>query len=362
MPKLSPHHIVGASQERCLYCSGSRIVRKGKRRKKLETVQLWYCKDCDKVFTPRALRGRTYPISVILDGLNYYAMGYSLEDSAILLQEHYGVSVTPTTLSNWLKEYRPLCPYARLRKAGRARYSPYNIIESTRLHHRQVYHYRIHRAKLNFITESSPGRKFTPLADYLSSMAGACPHRFFRQEERGSKVKEGFDLDGVSIRERRNLATRITQLAVQGAGRNRDRHETVQKFMLANDSVTVATEVPVYLLAEDIRHLKSRLGFLLPLADNQTFTGHIDVLQVRNGSVHILDYKPNAVRERPIGQLMLYALALSRRTGMRLYDFTCAWFDQDHYFEFYPLHVVWKKEPSGTGAVTALGRRLRRFE
>ena len=39
---------------------------------------------------------------------------------------------------------------------------------------------------------------------------------------------------------------------------------------------------------------------------------------------------------------MVYALALSRRTGLRLYDFVCAWFDEQHYFEFYPLHVVHK--------------------
>jgi hypothetical protein len=47
---------------------------------------------------------------------------------------------------------------------------------------------------------------------------------------------------------------------------------------------------------------------------------HIDILQIRNGRVHILDYKPGAVHERPIAQLMVYALALSRRTGLRLYD------------------------------------------
>jgi hypothetical protein len=57
----------------------------------------------------------------------------------------------------------------------------------------------------------------------------------------------------------------------------------------------------------------------------------------------ILDYKPNAVRDKPITQLMVYALALSRRTGLRLYDFVCTWFDERHYFEFYPLHVVHKK-------------------
>jgi ATP-dependent exoDNAse (exonuclease V) beta subunit len=113
--------------------------------------------------------------------------------------------------------------------------------------------------------------------------------------------------------------------------------------MLATDSVTVAIEVPVYLTPEDIAHMQQELGFAIPLLPETTVTGHIDLVQIRNGRIHILDYKPNAVRDKPITQLMVYALALSRRTGLRLYDFVCAWFDERHYFEFYPLHVVHKR-------------------
>jgi hypothetical protein len=35
---------------------------------------------------------------------------------------------------------------------------------------------------------------------------------------------------------------------------------------------------------------------------------------------------------------------LSRRIGLRLFDFTCAWFDDHRYFEFHPLHVVHKRK------------------
>jgi hypothetical protein len=58
----------------------------------------------------------------------------------------------------------------------------------------------------------------------------------------------------------------------------------------------------------------------IPLKLKSTLTGHIDILQIRNGLIHILDLKPNARKERPYTQLMLYALALSRLTGLRLYD------------------------------------------
>jgi ATP-dependent exoDNAse (exonuclease V) beta subunit len=108
-------------------------------------------------------------------------------------------------------------------------------------------------------------------------------------------------------------------------------------------AVTVAVEVPIILTPEDIRHMQRQLGFQIPIETNTTLTGHIDVLQLRNGKVHILDYKPGAAKEKPIAQLMVYALALSRRTGLPLYDFVCAWFDEHHYFEFYPLHVVHKR-------------------
>ena len=55
-----------------------------------------------------------------------------------------------------------------------------------------------------------------------------------------------------------------------------------------------------------------------------------------------MDFKPHAEKERPIEQLTLYAMALSRLTGLRLFEFKCAWFDEKDYFEFYPLHVLHK--------------------
>jgi ATP-dependent exoDNAse (exonuclease V) beta subunit len=130
---------------------------------------------------------------------------------------------------------------------------------------------------------------------------------------------------------------------LQTVTNNKRRHDEIQRFMLLTDSVTVAVEIPIILTPEDIRHMQRELGFDIPLEITETITGHIDVLQIRNGRIHILDYKPDANKEKPITQLMVYALALSRRTGLRLYDFVCAWFDEHHYFEFYPLHVVHKR-------------------
>ncbi|MDQ6705250.1 MAG: hypothetical protein M3Z85_04700 [Acidobacteriota bacterium] len=111
--------------------------------------------------------------------------------------------------------------------------------------------------------------------------------------------------------------------------------------MLLCDSVTVAVEVPIVIEPADFDALRAA-GFVIPEEFARLTTGHVDFLQVRNGAIHILDYKPDARINRPIEQLTLYALALSRATGLRLFDFKCAWFSQDGYYEFFPLHVVHK--------------------
>jgi ATP-dependent exoDNAse (exonuclease V) beta subunit len=119
-------------------------------------------------------------------------------------------------------------------------------------------------------------------------------------------------------------AVPLAQLGLVLAESRRGRHEAIQRFMLANDSATVAVEVPVFLFPHEAADL--RLTGVL--------TGHIDVLQIRYGKVWILDYKPDARREtRAKFQLYLYARALSARTRIPLSCFGLAYFDDKDYFE-----------------------------
>jgi ATP-dependent exoDNAse (exonuclease V) beta subunit len=207
--------------------------------------------------------------------------------------------------------------------------------------------YRTHSGKLAQILNTREHQAFQPIADYLTDMAENCPHHLFQDSsntgKRASQGKAAFNLDAVEIKAKRNQACRIAELVLQTVTHNKRRHDEIQRFMLITDSVTVAVEVPIILTPQDIRHMQRELGFQIPIETDTTLTGHIDVLQIRNGKIHILDYKPGAAKEKPITQLMVYALALSRRTGLRLYDFVCAWFDEHHYYEFFPLHVVHKR-------------------
>ena len=72
-------------------------------------------------------------------------------------------------------------------------------------------------------------------------------------------------------------------------------------------------------------------------AAERAITGHIDFVQVRNGAIHILDYKPDARTNKPIAQLAIYALALTRLVpSLRLFDIKCAWFNEHEYCEIFP--------------------------
>ncbi len=332
--------------ERCPYCQSRDLVRKGVRKKKLEPVQLWRCNSCRRVFTPQTLPGKTFPPRVILDAITHFNQGFTAEESCRLVKTRHGETVSPKTLTGWVAEHRDLCSYSRLRSAGRRLFSANQIIRSVKLYHRQVYQFSIHRAKLALLVgASSPNQRFARVGEYLENMLRHCPHELFGENSRASQAKRKFDLAEVMISEKQNFATRKAQLVLPTVKDTRLRHEALQRFMLVNDSVTVATEVPIYLLPEDVAHMERSLGFHIPLDIGQALTGHIDFLQIRNGAVHILDYKPDARSNRPSEQVTLYALAMSRLTGLRLYDFKCAWFNEEVYCEFFPLHVVYKLRP-----------------
>jgi len=185
--------------------------------------------------------------------------------------------------------------------------------------------------------------RFAPLANFLEAVPLICPHDLFRADDRGRASQahpEFADVGRIIVNRKENIATRIADLIIPAVGNNKLRHETLQRFMLTNDSVTVAIEIPIWLAESDIAALEARYGIeLVPRvgAAERSITGHIDFLQVRNGAVHILDYKPDARTNKPIAQLAIYALALTRLVpGLKLFDIKCAWFNEEEYLEFYP--------------------------
>ncbi len=360
----TPRDIIGTEKlaEHCPYCTSNKFVKRGTRKKKLEIVQLYLCRDCHRTFTAQFIKGKHFPMNLIIEGLNYYNLGFGLEETCRLLGQKFGVPVpglssventiapTPSTLAGWVKEYSQLCRYSRLRPFAIKMYKPEDTVEVTNMAHRQIYRFRYHRAKMQLVLKEFKNQRFGPLKEYLEAVSSETPHQYFQDGKRISEIKTKFDKAQMIIRSKTNYANALAKFVLQAVKENKFRHEALQRFFIANDSVTVASEVPVYIKKEDIEHMQNQLNFKVT-EDLDKFknkdgkilmTGHIDLLQVRNGLVHILDFKPHAAKEKPIEQLTWYALALSRLTGLRLYEFKCGWFDDKDYFEFYPLHVVYK--------------------
>lgn len=389
----------------CPYCGSQKFVKRGFRQKKREKIQLYLCSSCQKTFTPYSTKGKRYPMEVVIDALSIYHLGYSLEKTCQLVVQRSAAEVARTlesgdksqgdklateanigsgtfgigasTLTDWLSEFAQLCRFSRMRSFALKKYSPKDMVITATLAHRQLYRYRFHRAKCELVIQDDfKHRRFGPLKEFLEMVPAECPHQFFQKGLRASEAPLTFSKTQMIVRAKQNYANRLCAFALQGVKERKKRHEALQKFMLCNDSVTVATEVPVYITRDDIEHLRTQLGFqifsrVIPaeagihldprmreddkeVGDDKgqsgmtmaalpkLITGHIDILQIRNGQIHILDFKPHADKERPIEQLTLYAMALSRLTGLRLFEFKCAWFDEKDYFEFYPLHVLHK--------------------
>jgi ATP-dependent exoDNAse (exonuclease V) beta subunit len=359
LPRIARVPLTTKQPEACPHCGSHVLTRRGTRKKKLEIVQLWRCASCKRVFTPgpAALRNKTYPLRMILSALTDYDTGHTLQATAVRLKKKTNRRVSPSTIAAWLHEYARHCSYRRLRAQGLSRFPANQTIRSIKLYHRQVYSFSYHRAKIAFLKNGTLDDKradsagstarFAPLADFLESIPAICPHALFTREEdlkaRASQVRPEFaDPSRAIVNRKENAATETAALIIPAVGNNKLRHETLQRFMLANDSVTLAVEIPIWLTENDIEAIEREYAIeLAPKTEMpRAITGHIDFLQVRNGAVHILDYKPDARTNKPIAQLTIYALALSKLTGIKLFDIKCAWFNEHEYCEFFPRALL----------------------
>ena len=292
--------------------------------------------------------------NVVLNGISIYNLGYSLEETKERIEKKFKLKVSLKTIRSWVKEYKDVCTYSEIRKEASVLYCPQNLIFSKSFHHRQVYKFQYHRAKIDMEEKNGNRNKASLLKRYFEWIAKereACPennnkvsfpHDIFNGksgglEQRASRAKIEGSIPFESFED--DFSKPLTEYALTLARNNYERHEKVQDFMLLNDSSTIAVEVPVYLTGDDVGHFKKK-GFSLKFNNNHPVTGHIDLVQIRNGTIYILDYKPGAKKVKPFAQLVSYALGLSCRTNIKVGDFRCAWFDEKDYFEFSPLNAI----------------------
>lgn len=334
----------------CPHCESKLTVKHGKRIIKRTVVQVYKCQTCSKFFSDKKLKHKSYDAKTILRAVSTYNLGYTLEQTAKEMSKRFHQKIPLSTIRSWIKEYSNICTFNKLREHAIKLHKPEEIIFSQNLQHKQIYKYQLHKAKLELTSKELPQQKHSLLKAYLEKIpTDSFPHHIFqpKHEElhemaRSSQMK--FKTFDFVKEEKQNFANTLASLGLQLAKTNKERHEAIQSFMITNDSSTIACEVPLYLTSDDINYFKSK-NFVFNFQDYQTpITGHIDVLQIRNGLIHILDYKPEADKVNAVNQLTVYALALASRTKLAVKDFKCAWFDDRHYFEFFPLHAVYRRD------------------
>lgn len=216
-----------------------------------------------------------------------------------------------------MKEYSGIYTYHKIRDKVLKEYGRDVIVRGKKFKHRnQTFDFGFHKAKLQIY-----GKDFPALVDYLKFEKG-CPEAFFKEDDRCSQIR-------ISVKVRQqssiNYACRLAGFVMKGVSDNKHRHKMLEDFMLIKDTATVACEVPVWYYDKYL---------------DVGVCGHIDILQIRYGKIYVLDYKPEAGKEKYASvQLYLYALGLAFRTETPLSSFRCAWFDEEMYNEFNPSEV-----------------------
>ena len=210
---------------------------------------------------------------MILSALTDYDTGFTLEETAARLKKKThrncfaidrrvvaGAVQTPLQLSSSPRK-------------GLSRFPANQTIRTIKLYHRQIY-IRVPSAEARFPARRRARRQAQRRQTFRAA------RRFSRTRSDGlsartlqwGRGRQGPRLPGratfadtthaiVNIRE--NAATETAALIIPAVGNNKLRHETLQRFMLANDSVTLAVEIPIWLREPDIAAIEARWGINL---------------------------------------------------------------------------------------------------
>jgi len=312
---------------KCL--SYKNVVKAGTRKlKDKSSTQVYLCKPCNHRFTTRTIPRTPYSTKLILNSLTYFNFGHTLNQTQKTMSRKFKTKIPISTLNNWIKRFEPELSFIRLRK--KYTINPNDIIHSKKFYHQQVYEFKYHTLKTNF-----NGKTFPQLKSYITSIHKIphfIPETPFQAGPRCSELR--IDLKPRKTTKHNN-APRLTELALTLVKTNHERHQKVEDFFLINDSATIATEVPVYINPRELS-IKEQKDYGINL--EEPLSGHIDILQVRWNTIHILDFKPEAkLSDKPAAeQLFLYALALSKRINTPISKINSAYFDDKNYFQIQP--------------------------
>ncbi|MFH1642034.1 MAG: hypothetical protein ABIC04_03990 [Nanoarchaeota archaeon] len=295
----------------CKCCAGENIVKRGLRRLKKSTKQVYFCKDCNHRFS-LGLSKKKFDIKVILTAVSAYAQGYNYSEVYDLISRKSKVIVSKSSVERWVKEFD--LGYFAIRERIVKKYGSDLFIQKMFKHSGLVYNFKFHKGKLNEFG------KFDGLKKFIVSVGKGIDDKLFNSSaNRCSQTKTDVSVD---VKVYVSKLNKVVGDALKVVRSNKQRHSVVEKLMLHCDRDTVAVEVPVWYWDKK---------------KNISVCGHIDILQVKFGKVWIFDYKPNAGSENydsVVSQLFNYALGISFRSGVKLSEIKCGWFDEVKMYVF----------------------------
>ena len=219
-----------------------------------------------------------------------------------------------------LRNHTLFIPY-QIKRYGEIRIHSFN--------HSPVYRYRLHTTK---VTEQNNIPK--SLKNYLDLVFTDCPnHLFTKTAARVSKLKME-----ISVDLSHHKSHKLIDLAKDSRVFNnfKSRHENLEQYFLDNDKGTIAAELPLWVEEGELQDFEKVFNIIEPLV------GHIDILRIEDdGKIAVWDYKPSAYKETKAHvQVFLYTYILSVRTGIKLSDFICGYFDEVDVYQFNPCDAI----------------------
>jgi len=203
-------------------------------------------------FAATPLPRRSCAPRTILEAVTAYNLGRTLTETQAHLARVLRANVPTSTIHSWLQHFAEVCTV----RPWRQRYSlsPEDNLQTRTFSHQQEYKFKFHRLKTNLLCK----RQFPSIRRYLWHIADNCAHELF-QDSAGGRCSDG-NLPRLSLRlvRKDTNAVPLARFGLVLARDRRGRHEAIQRFMIANDSATVAVEVPVYLFPDEAPDLDER--------------------------------------------------------------------------------------------------------
>lgn len=268
----------------CPNCGSNIIIKHGKRKLVSGTRQMYLCKTCMSTFSNNPLKHTAIDPDMILRGVTFINLGYSLSVASRMLEHVYDRKIPRNTIHYWTKNYKDFYPGLKLKKIGPVRILQHDYGERI---------FRVHQYKRQLLLRDEPG-----LDGYISRAIRGIPKGYLV----GSSIDDMFRPDEellLSMLDRRKFLDR-TENRVRSIMRDKDTRESLRSILI-NDDRSVCKNLPVF---GSVR-------------GSGRFHDWINLVQVVKGTLTLMCINDSSISElKMIKKLWSMARNLEIRTGI----------------------------------------------